>query len=82
MFRIASRTKASRVWHYLGYLVMGKQLQSRCWIRFIERLAERCGSKIDGSIHVRTRKVEPEPDDPKGHDTPVYSCEGDGGGGD
>ncbi len=73
-FRIRSRTRASGYLSYLGYLVLGKQMQSRCWIRFIDRMAARCGGEIEGSIRVRTRKVEEEESDRKGHDEPTFRC--------
>jgi hypothetical protein len=72
--RIVSRTRASRVLNYLGYLVMGKQLQARCWIRFLERLAEATGGQIADRIHVRTHRVEEEPGDRKGTDAPTFEC--------
>ena len=48
VFRILSRTRASGLINYLGYLLMGKQMQARCWIRFIGRVAEACGGRVDG----------------------------------
>ncbi len=76
-FRILSRTRASGLLNYLGYLVLGKQLQSRCWIRFIERVAEACGGTIVEPIRVRTRKVcecaedRPESDAPPSRAPPL-----------
>lgn len=75
-FRIRSRTRASSRLNYLGYLCLGKQLQARCWIRFIDRVAEACGGRIVGRIRVRTRKVNEEPGDEKGSDTPTFPCGG------
>jgi Domain of unknown function (DUF1990) len=73
-FRILSRTRASGVLNYVGYLVLGKQMQSRCWIRFISRVAEECGGRIAGRIRVRTRKVAEEPGDRDGLDAPTFTC--------
>lgn len=78
--RILSRTRASGLVDYLGYLVMGKQLQARCWIRFLDRLAERTGGRVEGKIHVRTRRAEPVEADRKGRDEPTFLCRDDGGG--
>jgi len=83
-FRILSRTRASGLLNYLGYLFLGKQLQSRCWIRFIDRVALACGGKVAGRIRVRTRKVVDEAADraesegEPGHDTPTFVCGGGG----
>lgn len=74
MFRILSRTRASGMLNYLGYLFIGKQMQSRCWIRFIDRVASKCGGRVDGRIRVRTRKVAEEPGDRDECDTPTFSC--------
>jgi hypothetical protein len=71
-FRIGSRTRASGLFNYLGYLLIGKQLQARCWIRFIDRVAEACGGRIAGRIRVRTERIEEEPADCPGHDEPVF----------
>src|SRR4051812_43529226 len=77
-FRIRSRARASGLLNYVGYLLMGKQLQARCWIRFIDRVADACGGRVVGRIRVRTRRVEPEPADCGGPDCPTF----DGHGGD
>jgi hypothetical protein len=76
VFRILSRTRASGWLSYLGYVVLGKQMQSRCWIRFIDRLARECGGQVRGRIYVRTRRVEASPADRLGHDEPTFRCEG------
>jgi hypothetical protein len=77
-FRILSRTRASGLLNYLGFLVMGKQLQARCWIRFIDRVAASCGGRVAGRIRVRTRKVAEQPGDRGEADTPTFTC-GEGG---
>jgi hypothetical protein len=79
VFRILSRTRAGDWFSYLGYVVIGKQMQSRCWIRFIDRLANECGGRVDGRIYVRTRNVEEQPADGPGRDEPTYRCDGEGG---
>jgi hypothetical protein len=72
-FRILSRTRASGPLNFLGFWILGKQLQSRCWIRFIDRVAEACGGRIDGRIRVRTRKVAEDAADRGERDTPTFS---------
>ncbi|CAN5806333.1 hypothetical protein BH23PLA1_BH23PLA1_04200 [soil metagenome] len=73
-FRIRSRTRASKVHHYLGYLVMGKQMQSRCWINFLGNLAESCGGKVlNELVHVRSYKVEPVEADGRCLEAPTFT---------
>jgi Domain of unknown function (DUF1990) len=79
-FRILSRTRASGLTNYLGFLLMGKQMQARCWIRFIDRVAEDCGGRIVGRIRVRTRKDAEDPADRGERDTPTFVCETEGAG--
>lgn len=74
MFRIRSRTRQASLLKYLGYLLMGKQLQSRCWIKFIWRLAEILGGTVDGSVHVKTQTSRDRPSDWGAADTPTFSC--------
>jgi len=74
-FRILSRTRASGLTNYLGFLIMGKQLQARCWIRFIDRVAEACGGRIVGRIRVRTHRTDEDPADRGERDTPTFACE-------
>ncbi|HEX8202599.1 MAG TPA: hypothetical protein VF590_19125, partial [Isosphaeraceae bacterium] len=76
-FRIRSRTRASGVMNYVGYLLMGKQMQSRCWIRFIDKVAEACGGRIVGRVRVRTRKAAEEPGDRDVLEAPTFSCGGE-----
>ena len=80
-FRILSRTRASGLLNYLGFLIMGKQLQARCWIRFIDRVVTATGGRVSGRIRVRTQKVAEGPADRGEEDTPTFiTCEGPGGG--
>jgi hypothetical protein len=76
-FRILSRTRANGRLNYVGYLLMGKQMQARCWIRFIDRVAEATGGRVAGRIRVRTRKVAEEPGDRDGLDAPTFSSGGE-----
>lgn len=78
-FRIGSRTRAGGVLHYLGFLVLGKQMQSRTWIKFVGNVAEACGGSVLDAVHVRTSRCEEEPADREdGPDDPVFACEGVG----
>jgi hypothetical protein len=74
VFRIRSRTRAASRLKYAGFWLMGKQLQARCWISFIDSVARQCGGKIAGRIHVRTNPVEPQPGDGPGDDSPTFAC--------
>lgn len=72
-FRIRSRARSSGLLPYLGFHVLGKQMQARCWIRFIQRVAEACGGRIEGRIRVKTRRVDEEPSDQLGGDVPTFA---------
>lgn len=74
IFHIRSRTRAAGPLNYIGYWLMGKQLQSRCWIKFVEGMARDCGGRIVDSIHVRTSRVGEEPGDGPGEDASTLSC--------
>ena len=75
VFRILSRTRASGLTSYLGYLVLGKQMQSRCWIRFIDRIVADSGGRVAGGrVQVRTRKVTEDATDCTGCDSPTFAC--------
>jgi len=73
-FRIRSRTRQASLVKYLGFLLLGKQLQSRCWINFIWKLAESLGGTVDGTVHVETSKTRDRPSDWGEGDTPTFSC--------
>ena len=77
--KILSRTRASGIGNFVGYLLLGKQLQSRCWIKFLDRLATATGGRVEGRIRVRTRPVPEVPADRKGVDEPTFSCQRQGG---
>jgi hypothetical protein len=74
VFRIRSRTRAAGPIMLAGYFLMGKQLQSRCWIKFVDGVAQDCGGRIVDCIHVRTTKVEEQPGDGPGEDSPTFAC--------
>ncbi|WP_422924191.1 DUF1990 family protein [Singulisphaera sp. PoT] len=74
VFRIVSRTRASGVASYLGFFLIGKQMQSRCWIRFIDRTAKACGGTIEGRIRVCTTTVEETEADRGVLESPTIIC--------
>ncbi len=76
IFRICSRTRASSLVNYMGFLVMGKQMQGRTWIKFLDTLAATCGGQIPEAIHVEGPvKVEEQPADSQPIEEPTFSCQ-------
>ncbi len=72
--RIRSRTRQAGILKYLGFLLMGKQLQARCWIRFLWKLAETLGGTLDGPVRVATKTTRDRPPDWGEGDVPTFSC--------
>ncbi|QDV33472.1 DUF1990 family protein [Tautonia plasticadhaerens] len=78
-FRIRSRTRANGLMNFAGFLLMGKQMQARCWINFIGNVAEACDGRVLDAVKVRTRVVEERPADrPGGPDEPTDQQDGGG----
>lgn len=75
-FHIRSRARSGGLLHYLGFLVLGRTMQARCWIRFIGRLAETCGGRLSGPVRVRTSTVPTTPHDGEGPDRSTFDDEG------
>jgi len=73
-FQIRSRARSSRLVHLLGFLLMGRAMQARCWIRFIGRVAEVCGGRLAGPVRVRTTKVAEDASDCEGTDLSTFDC--------
>lgn len=72
-FRILSRTRQGGFLPYLGYLLVGKQLQSRCWIKFISKLAETLNVEVfEKTVHVSTRKTRETRADRGERDAPTF----------
>jgi hypothetical protein len=74
-FRIRSRARAGGLLHYLGFLLMGRSMQARCWIRFIGRVAEAGGGRLVGPVRVSTETVEEEPADCGEPHLPTFCCD-------
>lgn len=72
-FQIRSRARAGSFFHYLGFLLVGRAMQARCWIRFIGRVAKASGGRLTEPVRVRTTRVEDEPADCDGPDLPTIS---------
>ena len=75
-FRIRSRARAGGLLHYLGFLLMGRVMQGRCWIRFIGCVADASGGRLFGPIRVTTERVDEEPADCSAPDLPTFCCDG------
>jgi len=73
-FQIRSRARSSRLVHLLGFLLLGRAMQARCWIRFIGRVGEVCGGRLAGPVRVQTRKVEEDVSDCEGSDLSTFDC--------
>lgn len=72
-FRIGSRTRANGLPNLAGFLVMGKQMQARCWINFAGNVAAASGGRVERAVLVRTLVVDETPADrPGGPDEPVF----------
>jgi len=72
-FQIRSRARSGGLIHYLGFLLVGRAMQARCWIRFIGRVAEACGGRLEGPVRVKTSKAEQEPADCGDCDHPTFN---------
>ncbi|MDG3005055.1 DUF1990 family protein [Paludisphaera mucosa] len=73
---IRSRARSGGLIHYIGFLVLGRTMQARCWIRFIGRVAEVCGGRLDGPVRVSTSRVDLGAADCGGPDRSTFECEG------
>ena len=74
-FCIRSRARAGGLIHYIGFLVLGRTMQARCWIRFIGKVAEACGARLEGPVRVSTRRVQEDPSDCEGCDHSTFECD-------
>ncbi len=76
VFTIRSRTKAGDWMSYVGYMLIGKQMQARTWTRFLENVVKESGGRQVGSIEVSTRKVEEREADRADLDSPTIASRG------
>jgi uncharacterized protein DUF1990 len=72
VFRIRSRARASDTVRYLGYMLFGKGIQTRCWLAFIERVAEVCEGRIVGKVQTETKEDSDRMADLGELDTPTF----------
>jgi len=70
--RIRSRARASDKLKYVGYIFMGREMQTKTWLTFIERVAQACGGRIEGEIAVTTTRVRASLADRGEIDTPTF----------
>jgi hypothetical protein len=73
-FRIRSVARASDLVRLIGYQLFGKGLQSGVWTTFIERVAEACGGRIHGEVHVEEKSVEESLADRGDLETPTFAA--------
>jgi len=78
VFHIRSRARASSSLNYLGYELLGKGMQARVWITFIQRVAEACGGRVEGKVQTHNQEVDATLADQGGIDTPTFVVK-DGG---
>ncbi len=78
LLQIRSRTRASGLVSYFGFLFLGKQMQAKTWIRYLWNVAEAAGGRVRGSVNVRTIKVVEREADGEGHDDPTVASRGAG----
>ncbi len=63
VLHIRSRARANGLLRFLGYELMGRDMQTRVWLRFLERVAVVCGAHVVGGVQESTRKVSDSPGD-------------------
>ena len=78
VFRIRSRARSHGLLRYLGFLLIGRTMQGRTWIRFIKRLAKALGGRIEGDyVSRKTVPVDDRIADEKDLPAPTYAPRGD-----
>jgi hypothetical protein len=76
ILHIRSRARSGGWLHYLGFLLLGRAMQGRCWIRFLGRAARACGGELDGPVVVKTTRSKLGAADCCGPDRSTFDCEG------
>lgn len=61
--RIRSRARSGSIYQLLGYLFLGKVMQTRVWIQCIKNAAFAAGGNIVGKVQVHTMRVDVKTDD-------------------
>ncbi len=77
VFHIRSRARSSSTARYAGFMIGGEPMQTTTWTDFIDRVAHDVGDGILGVIHVETKEIEDEPDDPESICSPTYLARGE-----
>jgi hypothetical protein len=77
VFRIRSRARSHGLLRYLGFLLIGRTMQGRTWIRFIKRLAKALGGRIENDyVFRKTVPVEDRKADEQEISAPTYAPRG------
>ena len=63
VLHIRSRARINGPFRWLGYEVIGKHMQTRVWVTFLQRWAEACGGAVRGEVVLSTDQVEETPAD-------------------
>jgi hypothetical protein len=74
VFHIRSRSRASSLRNYLGFLGPGDPMQTSTWTDFVDTVAATVGDGVEGSVHADTCEIEDEPDADTTH-APTYLAE-------
>jgi len=77
IFHIRSRARSGSRRMLMGFRAVGEPMQTNTWTDFIDRLASTVGAGVSGPIHVETRVVEDEPDEPGSFYSPTFLARGD-----
>lgn len=72
VFHIRSRSTINGFFHYLGYRLVGMQIQERIWVTFVERVAEAVGGRIVDKVQVETHKTQETASDRGEAQTPTF----------
>ena len=73
LVRIRSRARANGLLNYVGYELVGRDMQTRVWTSFLERLATVCGARLAGDVQVETREVQDAVDDAVDTPAPTFA---------
>lgn len=79
VFRIRSRSTINGPIRYLGYRLIGMQIQERIWVTFVERVAQAVGGRIVDQVHVETKKSRVTASDRGEAQTPTFLAEDEKG---